>query len=92
MAPFTTAFQTAVAACVTDIILEGSARGVPLAEGGCLPVERNPFPTLSRSWIFCLQRFSGESGPLTSKALRGLGCICGSRITPCTSGRREALK
>lgn len=47
MAPFTTAFQTAVAACVTDIVHEGSAR-VPLAEGGCLPVERNLFITLSQ--------------------------------------------
>lgn len=40
--PFTTAFQTAGAACVTDIIHEGSARRVPFAEEvGCLPVERN---------------------------------------------------
>lgn len=60
-----------------------------------LPVERNLFIILSHS----LQKL-GILSPRVQwrkwspdvKAPRGLGCICGSRITPCTSGRREALK
>lgn len=42
------------------------------------------FPTLSRSWVFCLQGFSGESGALTSKlpVVLAVSVALGSLLAP----------